>query len=52
MSDQVKAPILLEPKQTKSPMIFFQLAEITPDEIVQKLTKLNEKNQRKLMIFQ
>ena len=51
MRDKFKASILPEPKRTKSQMNFFQLTEITPNEIVRIITNLNEKNQRKLMIF-
>ena len=43
MAGQVKVPIQPEPKRTKSPMNSFQLTEITPDEIVRIITKLNEK---------
>ena len=43
MADQVKAPILPEPKQTKSLMNSFQLTEITLDKIVRIITKLDEK---------
>ena len=39
MTDQVKAPVLSEPKRTKSPMNSFHLTEITPDEIVRIITK-------------
>ena len=39
MTDQVKAPVLSEPKRTKSPMNSFHLTEINPDEIVRIITK-------------
>ena len=42
MAGQVKVPIQPEPKQTKSPINSFQLTEISPDEIVRIITKLNE----------
>ena len=43
IAGQVEVPIQAEPKRTKSPMNSFQLTEITPDEIVRIITKLNEK---------
>ena len=43
MANQVKAPILPQPKRTKSRMNSLEQPEITPDEIVQTITKLNEK---------
>ena len=37
MACQVKAPILPEPKRTKSLINFFQLTEIATDEIIKQL---------------
>ena len=42
MADQVKAPVLPEPKRIKSPINSFQHTKITIDEIVFIITKLNE----------